>query len=45
MMGRTIESKKMFEGKNIVFAEYGLLPDKRIAEWIVDRTVEWLKNL
>lgn len=45
MMGRTIESKKMFEGKNIVFAEDGLLPDKRIAEWIVDRAVEWLKNL
>ena len=44
MMGRTIESKKMFEGKNIVFAENGLLPDKRIAEWIVDRAVEWLKN-
>ncbi|MCK4407017.1 MAG: sirohydrochlorin cobaltochelatase [Bacteroidales bacterium] len=42
MMGRTIESKKMFEGKNIVFAEHGLLPDKRIAEWIVDRAVEWL---
>ena len=44
MMGRTIESKKMFEGKNIVFAEHGLLPDKRIAEWIVDRAVEWLNN-
>ncbi|MCD4746731.1 MAG: CbiX/SirB N-terminal domain-containing protein [Bacteroidales bacterium] len=44
MLGRTMESKKMFEGKNIVFAEHGLLPDKRIAEWIVDRAVEWLKN-
>jgi cobalamin biosynthesis Co2+ chelatase CbiK len=44
MMGRTIESKKMFEGKNIVFAEHGLLPDERIAEWIVDRAVEWLNN-
>ena len=44
MMGRTIESKKMFEGKNIVFAEDGLLPDKRIAEWIVDRAVEWLNK-
>jgi cobalamin biosynthesis Co2+ chelatase CbiK len=44
MMGRTIESKKMFEGKNIVFAEHGLLPDKRIAEWIVDRAVEWLNK-
>jgi len=44
MMGRTIESKKMFEGKNIIFAEHGLLPDERIAEWIVDRAVEWLGN-
>ncbi len=44
MMGRTIESKKMFEGKNIVFAEHGLLPDKRIAEWIVDRAVEWMNK-
>jgi len=44
MMGRTIESKKMFEGKNIIFAEHGLLPDERIAEWVVDRAVEWLDN-
>jgi len=44
MMGRTIESKKMFEGKNIVFAEHGLLPDERIAKWVVDRAVEWLDN-
>ena len=35
MMGRTIESKKMFEGKNIIFTNEGLLPDKRIAEWII----------
>ncbi len=42
MMGRTMESKKMFEGKNIIFAEDGLLPDIRITEWIVDRAVEWL---
>jgi len=44
MMGRTVKSKKMFEGKNIVFLEHGLLPDKRIAEWIVDRAVEWLNK-
>lgn len=44
MMGRTIESKKMFEGKNIIFANDGLLPDKRITEWIVNRAVEWLNN-
>ena len=45
MMGRTMESKKMFEGKNIVFANEGLLPDKRITEWIVDRAVEWLNSV
>ncbi len=44
MMGRTVESKKMFEGKNIVFAEDGLLPDKRIVEWITDRAVEWMNK-
>jgi len=44
MMGRTVESKKMFEGKNIVFAEHGLLPDKRIAEWVVERAKEWLNK-
>lgn len=44
MMGRTVKSKKMFEGKNIVFLEHGLLPDKRIAECIVDRAVEWLNK-
>ncbi len=44
MMGRTMESKKMFEGKNIVFTEHGLLPDERIAEWIVDRAIEWLNK-
>jgi hypothetical protein len=44
MMGRTVESKKMFEGKNVVFAEHGMLPDKRIVEWIVDRAVEWLNK-
>ena len=44
MMGRTVKSKKMFEGKNIVFLEHGLLPDKRIPEWILDRAVEWLNK-
>jgi len=44
MMGQTMKSKKMFEGKNIVFLEHGLLPDKRIPEWILDRAVEWLNK-
>ena len=44
MMGHTIKTNKMFEGKNIYFAEDGLLPDKRITEWIVDRAIEWLNK-
>ncbi len=44
MMRQTFESKKMFEGKNIVFANTGLLPDRRITEWITDRAIEWLKK-
>jgi len=34
----------MFQGKDIYFAEEGLLPDERISEWIVDRTIEWLNK-
>ena len=41
MMGKTLESRNMLEGKNIVFDSTGLLPDKRIVEWIVDRAFEW----
>lgn len=44
MMGRTIETNKMFEGKNIYFAKEGLLPDKRISEWIVDIAIQWLNK-
>lgn len=44
MMGHTMETKKMFEGKNIVFAESGLLPDARIGEWLVERAAEWLEK-
>ena len=44
MMGRVVKSNKMFEGKNIYFSDEGLLPDKRIAEWIADRAVEWLNK-
>ena len=42
-MGEKQETKELFKDKNIVFAKRGLLPDKRIAEWIVERAVEWLK--
>lgn len=41
MMGKTLESKKMIEGENIVFVSTGLLPNKKITEWIVDRVIEW----
>lgn len=44
MMGHTMDTKKMFEGKNIVFAEKGLLPDNRISEWLAERAVEWLNK-
>jgi len=44
MMGRTLKSEKMFEGKNIVFNSEGLLPNERITEWIVDRAIEWLNK-
>ena len=40
-----IDSKHVFDNKNIHFAKRGLLPDKRIAEWIADRALEWVENL
>ncbi len=44
MRGRTFDTKTLFEGKNIVFAETGLLPDPRIEDWLVDRAEEWLER-
>jgi len=44
MMGFSMDTKKLFEGKNIVFAKDGLLPDTRISQWIVDRAKEWLEK-
>ncbi len=40
-----MESQEILDGKNIRFARQGLLPDKRIARWIVDRAVEWSESL
>lgn len=40
-----IESKKIFVDKNVYFAKRGLLPDKRISEWIVDRALEYAEGL
>ncbi|MDD2245576.1 MAG: CbiX/SirB N-terminal domain-containing protein [Proteiniphilum sp.] len=44
MMGRSVESKEMLKGKNIVYSNKGLLPNAKITGWIVDRAVEWLKQ-
>ena len=37
-----MESKDIFVGKSIFFAKRGLLPDKRISEWIADRAMEYI---
>ena len=44
IMGHTLEAKKMLEGKAISFADQGLLPDRRINQWIVDRATEWINR-
>jgi cobalamin biosynthesis Co2+ chelatase CbiK len=38
-----LDGNTLFKDKNIVFSDKGLLPDKRISEWIVDRAVEWIE--
>jgi len=45
MMGQKTETKELFTGKNICFAKRGILPDKRISEWIVDLAAKWANNL
>ena len=40
-----MESKDIFIGKNIFFAKRGLLPDKRISEWIADRAMEYITGI
>ena len=44
MMGFSMDTKKFFKGKDIVFAQDGLLPDARISKWIVKRASEWLNK-
>ncbi|GBE27808.1 sirohydrochlorin cobaltochelatase [bacterium BMS3Bbin03] len=44
-MGKKTETKKLFADKNIRFAKRGILPDKRISEWAVDRAIEWAEGL
>ncbi|MHA1414564.1 MAG: sirohydrochlorin chelatase, partial [Promethearchaeota archaeon] len=45
MMGKKTETKKLFADKNILFAKRGILPDKRISEWIVEIAIEWVEGL
>jgi len=45
MMGKKTETKRLFADKNIRFAKRGILPDKRISEWIVDMSIEWVEGL
>jgi cobalamin biosynthesis Co2+ chelatase CbiK len=35
---------KMLEGKNVVFSDKGLLPHKRISQWISARALEWAEQ-
>ncbi|MGB9772871.1 MAG: sirohydrochlorin chelatase [Bacteroidota bacterium] len=39
-----VESKRLFAGKNIVFATRGLLPDQRIVKWIANTAIEWSRQ-
>ncbi len=45
MMGKKTETKKLFANKNIRFAKRGILPDKRISEWISEIAIEWVEGL
>ncbi len=38
-----IESKELLKDYNILFAPRGLLPDPRLAEWIVEKALVWAK--
>lgn len=41
---REIKGQEMLAGKNVLFAEQGLLPDKQVAEWISNMAAEWAKG-
>ena len=45
MMDKKTETKKLFANKNIRFAKRGILPDKRISEWISEIAIEWVEGL
>ena len=43
-MGKQTNVKNLFSGKNIVFSPTGLLPDIRVAKWIVDMANSWVNE-
>ncbi len=44
-MGQKRETKDLFAGKNIIFSSKGLLPDKRNAQWIAAKAIEWANEM
>ncbi len=40
----TLAAEELLAGKDVRFAERGLLPDPRVSEWIADRALEWVEN-
>jgi cobalamin biosynthesis Co2+ chelatase CbiK len=40
----SLHGKEILSRLNIQFAKKGLLPDRRITEWIVDRALEWAEH-
>ena len=40
-----MESKEILKDYNIKFAKQGILPDRRISEWIVEKALEWAGSL
>jgi cobalamin biosynthesis Co2+ chelatase CbiK len=44
MNEHTTKINNLFEGKNIYFAKEGLLPNQRITQWIVNKSIHWLNN-
>jgi hypothetical protein len=42
MGGMQVKGAEMFSNHDVRFASDGLLPDKRIARWVVDKVHEWL---
>lgn len=39
-----LDAERMISKHNIVFSNKGLLPDKRIVDWIADRAQEWVES-